>query len=226
MSNHIVRVGRAFTRGEYWILNSAVEFAVPLHWLTLENIGEAFNRRGHGLTRSEVARTLAWLLGEGLIEVFKSGSWRRLLSLSVGELDAALDCPPDSAGLDSRHYYRLSARGGACWEAFAAPNWRFFLSTQYSCNSKGMTHCGRIEGADRERVWRYLAAGHYFGNTVTPGSIVWRELRPWRATYWKRLPVGYRVRFRCRATEKWLNPDIIPYSVHELNNNKGWCEWR
>jgi hypothetical protein len=39
----------SFTRGEYWLLETVVEHAVPIGWLDWEDLEIALNKQGHGI---------------------------------------------------------------------------------------------------------------------------------------------------------------------------------
>ena len=57
-----------------------------------------------------------------------------------------------------------------------------------------------------------------------PETIVWTEVSPWQATYWKQLPHGHRVQFKHRernddeVRDLWLTPNGV-YSLQK------WYDW-
>ena len=58
-----------FTRGEYWLLETAVEHRLPVSVLTASNLEEILNKIGHRLTRDALIDTLYRLVTSGLISV-------------------------------------------------------------------------------------------------------------------------------------------------------------
>ena len=56
-----------FTRGEYWILETAVENRFPVADLMDNDIEVTLNKKGHGLTRTALIETLHRLIASGLI---------------------------------------------------------------------------------------------------------------------------------------------------------------
>ena len=58
-------MGPRFTRGEYWLLETAVDEQFPVSALMANNLEEYFNKKGHGLTRDAPS---PHLLGADLCE--------------------------------------------------------------------------------------------------------------------------------------------------------------
>ena len=58
-----------FTRGEYWLLETAVEGRFPVADLMDSDIEVTLNKKGHGLTRTALLETLHRLISWGLISV-------------------------------------------------------------------------------------------------------------------------------------------------------------
>ena len=59
-----------FTRGEYWLLETAVDKQFPVSALMANNLEEYLNnKKGHGLTRTALIETLHRLIVSGLISV-------------------------------------------------------------------------------------------------------------------------------------------------------------
>src|SRR4051794_33270916 len=117
-----------FTRGEYWLLESAVEHGWPLYTLVAEDVGLVFNKPGHGMDRDELIETLVSLFRRGLI-----AARDRVTSKGVyGPFAVALDRDAIEAALDEdlfsqETYYGLTSEGGRQWEAFARPDWDVFI---------------------------------------------------------------------------------------------------
>ena len=56
-----------FTRGEYWLLETAVEDQWPVRLLIDSDLELHVNKTGHGLTREALIETLHRLIASGLI---------------------------------------------------------------------------------------------------------------------------------------------------------------
>lgn len=60
------------TRGEYWLLESVVEFRLGIHALIRPNLGELLNKPPHGLPASRLPDVLTDLFARGWIEAGES----------------------------------------------------------------------------------------------------------------------------------------------------------
>jgi hypothetical protein len=236
------------TRGEYWMLELAATTKYPLSILIDPELELAANKQGHGLDRDGVIRTLSKLFAEDLIAAYQYGRFdfgkEKLLgaltpaqiSLTLKEagLRKVIASVPTKA-MTPRTYYCLTAKGGATWEAFAAPNWNRFIddsATTVSFDLEG----GWIEEvicADRELLERYFHSLKRLKDGVVESSIVWDEMRPWQATYWKELPVGYRVRLRylCdRSTQSgWYEvrtAEDVEADYYLMQMRNWWYSWQ
>jgi hypothetical protein len=170
-------------RYELWFLEVVVELRYPTWMLTSPEIELHLNRSGHGLDLDGVAHVLGRLHRRGLI------------AYSTHEgLDGETDL-----------YYELTSLGGAAWEQHARPDWNRYLSRSFGERAE-------VIGTDRGRVADYLASPWPFERAIA-GTETWDVLEPWKATYWKRLELGHRVRFDYRRQEPkggeertaWLN---------------------
>ena len=205
------------SRAEYWLLETVVESKYPLYVVGVgsEDVDQfCLNKPSHGLPATRIIDTLARLFDRGwLVASQCKGDASRPLNRQ--EIDLAVVQPTSSTA--AVWYFGLTKAGGAVWEAFAAPNWDWFLDGRL-----GAEDAGEFIGASEEWLKRYFELVHYLGCRVRPGSEHWDEVRPWQATYWKELPVGYRVRFECT----WETPDmeVVPHQVMFLRD--GWYRWR
>ncbi|MFO1023514.1 MAG: hypothetical protein U0903_22885 [Planctomycetales bacterium] len=87
--------------------------------------------------------------------------------------------------MDERTYYRLTLLGGTIWEAFATPNWEWYLQEDISTEISAPSY---LTGMTEWRVRHYLENLHLMGYEVDPGTIRWETVGEWEATYWKSLP--------------------------------------
>ncbi|RPI78200.1 MAG: hypothetical protein EHM41_26000 [Chloroflexi bacterium] len=211
------------TRGEYWLLETVVEARIPLCWLDWPSMEEALNKQGHGLDRSRLLRTLYRLFRSGLIEAHRFHDPEDYFIPSRQEISAALD-ETQSPGQNPM-YYGLTGEGGAAWEAFAAPTWQRFIDLSFQPLEASTTEIGQGICADRGRLERYVDGLSYTGITIDSSTMVWDELIPWQATYWKTLPRGYQVTFHCQRSEEPSSWDRMPLSYYLVYENR-WYSWR
>jgi hypothetical protein len=197
----------------YWFLEVAVRHRVSIDALlpgtppdpdhVLDHFALVFNREPHGLGPAELEGALFGLFRDGLL-------------LACNGVRSAFDPDPDGftptreqvrAALAPRPgavdtpllYYGLSAAGGERWERFARPDWMRFVDheegpfgvvshprprLEVQLISQNRTLVAAKWEADRD-AYR-IADGATFGEDA---------LRPWDATYWKRLPEGWQVRY-------------------------------
>src|SRR5215212_12115688 len=164
-------------KGEYWLLNSAVEAWYPLVWLVCDNVEEVFNKRHHGLERDELVSVLAELFERGdlLAQRVEKFIEKEIFTPTRAEIEAALD---DRV----RCYYGLTSQGGARWEEVSRPQWDRYISAGVYTEPNE----GEIIGSDRRLVEEYDSLSHYvWALSVVADSRRWDVLQPWEATYWK-----------------------------------------
>ena len=221
------------TRGEYWILETVVEMAVPLcflatdHYDSPDGIAEMFNKTGHGLDDAQLLATLAALFEKGWIEATREGE---PTALNTQQLSVALK-EPGPRFRDDSTYYQLTQEGGATWEAFAAPEWdRYLLEELYRPDdSDHAVKTGTVTCSTSWRVEKYLKYFDVACGTLIQDSIVRENLGPWNATYWKQLPSGTRATFCWREM-----PDDSAHASDEYwlafagfcQFREEWCHWR
>jgi hypothetical protein len=203
------------TRGEYWLLNCVVEAGCPVKFLVSDDIEELFNKRGHLMERQRLIETLCELHSRGWI---KSDRGEIPVLLDSDQIEAALVEEFDSKRDDQGVYFRLTEEGGAAWERFAAPRWDRYLRTRLSFSKS----TGAISGATKWRVEKYLSLVHHLGTIVDPNSIVRQVLAPYQATYWKTLPIGYRVEYRYSKHHEQRDWERVPHSLMSLQR---WYDW-
>lgn len=175
----------------------------PLRWLASPNLAENRNvAETHGLSRAElvdVVHTLA-TTGDLLINRVREGG-SEFFVRSPTELDTILTKRVVPYRQDV--YYGLSEQGGERWGAHAAPDWERYLQDGFTPD----LGTGEAESGRRDLVEQWLAAQRDLGDEQPMEDSIRRDvLSPWQAPYWKRLPVGHRVRFRYR-TERTDRPN-------------------
>lgn len=216
-----MKLNPKFTRGEYWILNSVVESAIPICWLDWENIEQVLNKSTHGMNRRQLEDTFLEMSEKGLIDVYVSGEWNRKVFLTPEKLDTAFDEKQHPKCL----YYRLSPKGGIYWEAFALPNWNYYICEAYTEQDNSGYENGEIICLNSEVLKKYFDSLCYQTLHIEASSVDRNELQPWQATYWKKLPIGYSVQFKYRNMETQKST-IVPNIFDKDYYDKLWCEWR
>jgi hypothetical protein len=150
-----------------------------------------------------LVQTLFHLCQRGDLGVFKVANFNEWdeqpISPVLLDLEAAL-----SGTLDFS--YVLTTQGGRRWEEVSKPDWSRYTFI-------GGSEMMFINAGDRRIAEEYLELyPHLTGDIIiVADSVEWEVMQPWRATYWKTIPVGYRIRFR--TTSKKLEPS--PDWVHE-----------
>ena len=153
------------------------------------------NKPSHGLSPDELSRHFFKLWSAGLIECSAAPSGDQVapdLQRAKEQFVRTENWPPSD---DFCLIYRLSQSGGDTWEQFARPNWNKYLVT--SEGDKNL-HEWTLTGTNRELVqyWRDLGSNFDAGFPAPlAGTEKWELLQPWQATYWKSLPIGYRLKF-------------------------------
>lgn len=179
-------------RAEYWILDSVAAAEFPLDALADEGrTVNTLNRRWHGLARGELLDALCGLFEGGRLAARRRGG--APFRPTRAEVSEALDFTPGRGreGDSAREaYYFLTPEGGALWESVARPDWSLYVY-QWSDEAEA-----EIYARTRRAAEQSLALEPYRGRRVAPGTEVWERLKPWRATYWKTLDEGHRVRYR------------------------------
>ena len=205
---------------EYWLLQTAVEWRIPLCFLEAEgyrhpsSIERMFNKPGHGLARTQLLASLVGLFRDGLI-IVRRGEEEPWIP-SEDQIASAL-CEGSSCG--SMLYYGLTEKGGAVWEAFAAPDWDRYLREHFDNRNRS----GEITCATRSRLQYYL---EYLGlnryeQRIHSETIRIHEHGSWQATYWKESPHGFTAEFSCDWEDRETSSDNLTSLAFA-----GFCEFR
>ena len=91
--------------------------------------------------------------------------------------------------------YRLSSKGGERWASHAGVDW-----SRWDYDIWSNQRVGQITTASPEFTEFLFERERTTRKAQSPS--IWREVRPWKATYWHEEPVGYQVRFRVIANEE------------------------
>lgn len=169
------------------------------------------------MTIGELRDTFLGLIHRGLIEVMKEAGGAPVL-LSDSELDATLR---HSSGGRCDLAYGLTEEGGHQWELFAMPDWQSFIDTTFFRPVVGNVGDAAFVCADRHRLERYFRLANEALTNVDSSTARWDGVQPWQATYWKTLPTGYRVRFRCNPEPKQHDD-----ALRMMCDMRAWYAWR
>lgn len=213
-------INPSFTRGEYWLLAAVAELALPICWLDWTDLEEALNKTGHGMSRSLLIETMRKFFKKGFIIANRFGNWDEYFELLPEQIETALNEKQDK----KEHYYRLTEKGGMYWEAFARPNWDFYISAGYELPDDNDIWVGELICANKNHLETYIQSLRYHEYDIVEDTIQWDALNPWNATYWKELPIGHRIRFKCSEKEEDKTLDIP--RLDQLWYDNLWCYWR
>jgi len=218
------------TRGEYWLLETAVSTYYPMSYLCSERyfepsrIEQVFNKPGHGLDRDQLIATLRALFRDGLIEAVRDDF---TFQMDESQIRDALD---EKRPLEnpSCTRYRMTPRGAAAWEVFAAPQWeRFILDESLSTLDDRDLRPGTVICMSEWRLQRYLANVGLAGFEIEPGSVEIKKCGKWNPTYWKELPDGFQAQFQWRMGERPPQNQLHWFAFAGFCDLRdGWYRWR
>lgn len=179
------------------------------------------------LSQSETLTAAHSLFQKGYIlaEVYRDGNRFSDVVMTIPEIQADLDGKLQA-------YYYLTPQGGAYWETLAHPDWFQYYTD--SCHDYKPYELSEFEcemiSADRELLEQILKVDCYLFDATAhiPGTEVWEELEPWKPTYWKTLPFGYRVRYKARQMKMIKNSNSLEEEML-VNQARQWflriCQW-
>ena len=143
-------------RGEYWIIDAVLEASLFLSSLIVENLEEAFNREGHGLTDFELVDTLYHLFHKGDLIVYYNHAVQTSSVIRDNFVPTKEEIIAEIQGHSSPNlYYKLSVQGGTRWESISNPNWNMYytpIHIEQERNDKSF-----IAGGSRRILEEFLA---------------------------------------------------------------------
>lgn len=216
-----------FTRGEYWLLETAVDKQFPVSALMASNLEEYLNnKKGHGLTRTALIETLHRLIGSGLIyaenEVDAPISTHQEIERALNEPGWQVE-PVDWRTIT---YYGLTPEGGAQWEAFAAPDWQRYIDASSRLTDDGKGIIWEVICVDKSWLEEYFESKCFYEPAeVSVATVEWDYIAPWDATYWKQLEGGHRIRFQEQDETEAQNVRSYPLADPEWFYSV-WCAWQ
>jgi len=179
---------------QLWILTSVVEGKWYFPVLTsAKRYARQSNYRIPSVDGSTLVDAVECLLSSGLLMAERHK--QRVPWENRARIESWIGAEPFTP--DTVHF-GLTPEGGAYWERACQADWSRFLNGTGSQGEmvdvdKGMftTFCHH-EGATLYRTWEYARRSdisHWDKRLMSRG----RELKPWKATYWKTLPTGHRL---------------------------------
>ena len=214
---------------EFWILETAVEYGVPLSLIhgPIASVEAQWNKPFHGQTRDELITSLVALVDQGDIVV--ADEIRDVCLSTHSEIDECLQWKRFHPSAT----YRLTPQGGARWEKFAAPDWACFHSYDWDQHNEEFLEIGALTPQIAQRAFEYSAAWN--GLDVDSETLHHRSISPWQATYWKSFEHGHIIRFKCSSTaqndfhrqrmKNWSDGDICRVMVHVHSEYRYFANW-
>lgn len=203
---------------ERWVLELVILGSRPVDWFgaaTSDRLLELANRPLSGLGIADVREAIVRLSVAGAI-VFREEGWhdrKQLHSFGEQQVRAAM--------MGSPYQYSLTKLGGRMWEGHARPDWGWFSSTTGLLQDRKVHEHSSVM-RDRERAERFV---HWhllrYGCAAIPGSVIATEESPWWATYWKKLPKGWRITFSYQQVTK---EHVPPEAVDFFSCSHNWFE--
>lgn len=190
---------------DWVILETMVQNRIHLRSLFYdeESYVSQFNRVWHGLSAENLRRSLVSLSERGLISY--SDVRGHLVKPDLGKsFDLKL---ADNSG--KRVLVGLTRKGGKVWESFGKPHWCKYYSINWDDDP---SESGTIEFADAALLPNILNVVMWNGCLLLEPAARVRRLAPWKATYWKQLPVGHRLSFASKkvASCEALLASLLP----------------
>ena len=202
--------------GERWVLESARQTVYPLALLAAPPAEATlhYNTVHHGLFGPDLWDAVLRLCRLGLLELIRSDLGDApdeiLMPADAAAVRALCEYedPPHGPGRAPRPRwraigYRLTPAGGAAWERFAGVDWDLFHHSFHRHWGFKLTAGRRMDilhtlAPREETLAVVLRAGTFSlkGRVDLRTRPRWGVIRPFRATYWKTLPVGHRLSVR------------------------------
>lgn len=184
------------SRLEFWILNSCSlheESIRALGWDDL-NFVTWFGRYRPTSDLAELANVLMSLFLRGdLTSSWDSDGedWKQhSFCPSRTEVDSVISRTPSQRDL----WYYLTPQGGARWETAANPDWSKYVEARWKPYDED---CVRFEyqatSTEYEAVGIDVREEWFCGRSFKFDTARWCIIRGWKATYWKTVPLAYRL---------------------------------
>jgi len=188
---------------QLWILTSQVEGKWPLSVLMAPNAGHIMNLHFPTVSPGRLIDALQALFEAGLICAEVKD--RLLPWAGRVELERWIE---SDAGYPDEIRLGLTSTGGQVWEKECKADWSRYLNCQ-GCraveeNDQLFFPYMHFEGSTLSRLAEYATRDVPHSGYIRIRMKI-RQLRPWKATYWKALPSGFRIstKYRYGTEESW-----------------------
>lgn len=196
---------------QLWILTSLSESRWPLSILRSTDPGLVMNYRLPKAGSQALTDAVERLFDRELL--FAERGKQQLRWEGRKELDSWIDSTED---YPNTIHFGLTPTGGLLWERACQADWSRYLdslggSGPWGEGSEDYLCTYHFEGSTRQRVLEY-SRGYESVLSYVRLRERWKELSPWRATYWKTLSGGFRLtgRFRHVPLNSWPTPRRWP----------------
>ena len=197
-------------KSEYLMLRYVINIREPVAGLAAEenDFHAWFNAPYHGLASLTLIDVLHHLFQQGDI----IATWRYKDAPDFAPTKSQLERAMDAENIfDPELFdYGLTSQGGQRWEDTAHPDWRRYFS-----NTSRVNKSGEVIASNRLRAQQFI---RWRGLNIL--SSRWDILRPWKATYWKKLPVGHRIRYTFN-----YNLNKRAGNHEQLEVDADWWDW-
>lgn len=186
---------------EFWFLDTAVREMILVRAVADSpgNLIARFNAAPHSLSAVQVADTLWRMHTSGYLFLCNDSQPRS--EFTRDEVWAEVERSEVHQG---QLRYGLTDLGGSVWESAACPNWdRYYIDT-YDDGKKSEEVELSLSAGNEDRLSELFTHFSYsqFDIVESFDQLPTQIMSPWKATYWKVLPVVIGI--CCRGTHKVL----------------------
>lgn len=104
-------------------------------------------------------------------------------------------------------FYYLTPQGGAKWETISKADWNKYYTGHFGKYDieTGLYEAETISPS-RELIENHLKVSGYLDNHIhLPETVMWSEVEPWQATYWKIVPFAYKINYKYRNIKRSID---------------------
>ena len=175
----------------------------------------ALNKPGHGMPLDLLRDTVAGLFHNKWIAAHKIDGPE--FYPDIQEVESILR---DEEGPYSQMtYYSLTPLGGAVWEAFARPEWNYYISVGLDNGQ------GHAESINREWLEKYVSL---YPKPEGGADFKIERLENWEAVTYKRFDTAWQATFRFKLSEythSGSQQDLLNLQTRSWMMRR-WCRWQ
>ncbi len=202
-------------RFEYWFLDIAVEEVIGFGWIVPDDQYGciAIDRAPLELTIDEIADILHSLFQKGDLMAVSAEDFDDLRQIKGGFIPSLVEIKAALREEINLGYY-LTLKGGEQWESVSKPKWNQYFHWGYN-----VLMCADRAIGERLLAEHDLLFADELDSYIILETSMWEEVVPWQATYWKNLPIGYRVHFQSQSS----NEQLEKFST--FDEGEGWVDF-